>query len=53
MLRYLHACDIRVIAKEKVKKILTEHQPPPLPPETQKKMRGIIKEVERQLVQRR
>lgn len=45
--------DIRVVAKERVKKILREHQPPPLTLETQKKMRRIIGEAERQLCQPR
>ncbi len=45
--------DIRVVAKERVKKILRGHQPPPLTLETQKKMRRIIGEAERQLCQRR
>jgi trimethylamine--corrinoid protein Co-methyltransferase len=45
--------DVRTIARERVKSILAEHQPEPLAPEVQEKIREIVKEAEKQLLQRR
>ncbi|MEM3571668.1 MAG: trimethylamine methyltransferase family protein, partial [Candidatus Bathyarchaeia archaeon] len=45
--------DISVIAKERVKKILKEHQPDPLPKDVKEKLSEIVKKAERELVKLR
>jgi trimethylamine--corrinoid protein Co-methyltransferase len=43
---------VRTVAKERVKRILAEHEAKSLPPEVQEKIRGIIRDAEEQLLQR-
>jgi len=41
--------DMREIAREKVKKILKEHEPEPLDPDIEKELKDILKEIERRI----
>jgi trimethylamine--corrinoid protein Co-methyltransferase len=42
--------DVSEVAREKVKKILKEHYPQPLPPDVKQKIDGIVKSAEERLV---
>jgi trimethylamine--corrinoid protein Co-methyltransferase len=45
--------DIRQVANERAKKILTEHRPTPLPKDVQQKLDEIVREAEKTLIGRR